>query len=386
MASFPDANGLGSSGPVDVAAPHAVRMTTYAHDSTARTIIAFWTTGAGSAACRVARVPVSADDALARHLAQALDRLSDLIWSSYSDPGSVDLVPDNLTRTVRRPNMPVSLMVRVAEDPVEEAAHVVGRLLVEIGSPTLTDAVAREVLADCAAVRAAERGDLGGRAQQGVAHSRWDAPAAQVARAHAVMHAVPLGSERLFTDVEPTAAAVAAIDWLRAAAAVTSRLTGHAPADVLALAEVCGDTVLGVARKVLELLDRDGGRPALHVARDLLSGAFLAGNGIVQAGPRLGRATTVPPGTDPDDEVERFGDLVEVEDLVCTAVHPKEPGRSLLEGVIAGIQGCFEVYLDAVTERERPDPDPRLTGPQWSEEVRRRSDADVRAATQSAGV
>ena len=98
-----------------------------------------------------------------------------------------------------------------------------------------------------------------------------------------------------------------------------SRAGGDAPADVLELAEACGDTVLGVARKVLELLERDGGRSALHVASDLLSGAFLAGDGVLQAG------------------------------------------------------------------RERPDPDPRLTGPQWAEEVRRRSDADVRAATLSAG-
>ncbi|MDQ4115650.1 MAG: hypothetical protein M3235_01670 [Actinomycetota bacterium] len=360
-------------------------MTTYAHDAVARTIVAVWTTGAGSAACRVARVPTSTGDPLARHIAQALDRLSMLVWGTYADPGP-ELRPEALERCMRRPNLPVSDLLRIADDPLEEAAHAVGRLLAEAGSPTMVDAVVRELRADCAAVRAAERGELTGRAQQAVGVCRWVAPDVQVARAHALLHAIPLGSERLFTEVEPTAAAVAAIDWLHAAAAVTSALTGHGATDVLALADALDGKVRLLAARVLQLCSDGGGRAALDVIHDLLSGAFLAGDGVLRAGPRLERAVVAESGAvEPDAEVEGFGDLVDVENLVTTVVHPKDPGRNLLEGLIMGIQGCFEVYLDEITERERPDPDPRLTGPHWAEEIRQRFDAEVRATVAPAG-
>lgn len=56
----------------------------------------------------------------------------------------------------------------------------------------------------------------------------------------------------------------------------------------------------------------------------------------------------------------------------------------MLDGILAGTQGCFEVYLEEIIVRERPDPDPRLTGPHWAEEVRQRFDAELPEVVQAA--
>ena len=63
---------------------------------------------------------------------------------------------------------------------------------------------------------------------------------------------------------------------------------------------------------------------------------------------------------------------------VTTLLDPREPGRALLEGILEGVQASFEVYLEEIADAEVPDPDPRLTGPQWTEEIRQRFDTEVR--------
>ena len=55
----------------------------------------------------------------------------------------------------------------------------------------------REVETECAAVRSAIDGDLTGRAQQAVTRIRPECDDGQYAAAQALLHEIPMGSERL---------------------------------------------------------------------------------------------------------------------------------------------------------------------------------------------
>jgi hypothetical protein len=105
---------------------------------------------------------------------------------------------------------------------VEESAHRVGRALHELGRTALTNQVTAELRAELRAVEQAELGDLSGRGQQAVVLTRADASPAQVAAADRLLHKDPLGSSALMSDLDPTAAAVAAAHWLDASAAVAA--------------------------------------------------------------------------------------------------------------------------------------------------------------------
>ncbi|MDN5916650.1 MAG: hypothetical protein L0I76_16360 [Pseudonocardia sp.] len=333
-------------------------MTTYAHDPIASTIVAAWPTGAGSLARRVARVPTHVDDEGARHLAQALDDFSARAWLGYTDPGLVAVEPTVVARALTRPNLPCDGILHFSEDPVEEAAHAVGRHLTGIGTSGFREAIGREVAAECDAVCAAERGDLSGRAQQAVALSRADASPVQVAAADALFQEIPMGCERLFTDVEPTAASVAGTHWLQAAAEVTGTLCDRDPEQVLALADEINGGSRMVARRVLSQLVE---RSAQDVVGDLIRAAVLASRGYL---------TIRPEGLE--------------EEPVVTLLDPACPGRCLLEGIVDGIQACFTVYLDEVTARERPGRDAKWSGLDWAEEVRQRFDGAVRGVAVAA--
>ncbi|MBW0101949.1 hypothetical protein [Pseudonocardia sp. KRD291] len=344
-------------------------MTTYAHHPSASTIVATWPTGAGSVADRVTRIPATCEGAGARHLAQALDRLSEHLWIAYTTPGTDGTdEPDavRLAAILRRPNMPVGDLLRIAEDRRDEAAHTVGRLLAEIDDRGCREAVVREVEAECHAIRSAMAGDLTGRAQQAVTRIRRDVLTCQFTAAHALLHDVPMGSEFLFTEVEPVAASVAALEWLGAAVLVTARLDGSTSAvQLLAHAQLVSERDLRIAIAVLDhhVTNAEG------VVRDLLQEALFAAAGYF-----VGSADE---NLDEDPQLHggRAG---------STVLDPAEPGRSLLEGIIQGIQSCFEVYLDETTARECPDPDPRLTGPHWAQQVRQRFDAELREVVQKA--
>lgn len=350
-------------------------MTTYAFHPSAATIVAIWPTGAGSLAHRVTRVPRTCDDARARRLAQALDRLSEQTWFAYTTPGTDEPDTARLTALLRRPNMPIGDLLRIADDDRDEAVHGVGRLLREIDDRGCREAVVRELETECAAVRSAIAGDLTGRAQQAVTLLRGNVNRVQFASAHALLHSVPMGSELLFTDVEPVAAAVAALEWLGAAVLATARLA-ESPSSLhlLARAQLASERDLGVAMAVF----RHPVSNAEGVVRDLIQEALLAAAGYFVVDPKaqLDGGHTDDHGDD--------GELDGGHGVARTVLDPVAPGRSLLEGILAGIQGCFEVYLEEITIRERPDPDPRLTGPHWAEEVRQRFDAELRDVVHTA--
>ncbi|MBP2366710.1 hypothetical protein [Pseudonocardia parietis] len=351
-------------------------MTTYAHHPSAATIVATWPTGAGSLAHRVARVPRTCDDVRARRLVQALDRLSEQIWSAYTAPETDQPDAARLTALLRRPDMPVGELLRSAENNGEEAAHGVGRLLAEIDDRGCREAVIREIETECSALRSAIAGDMTGRAQQAVTRIRRDVDPDQFASAHALLHSVPMGTELLFTDVEPVAASVAALEWLGAAVLATGRLTESSSSlRLLARAQLASERDLGTAMAVL----RHPVANAEGVVRDLLQEALFAAAGYFVVDPNhvFGEEPALDDLTDDGGIDGGYG-------VARTVLDPREPGRSLLEGILAGIQGCFEVYIEEITARERPGPDPRLIGPHWAEEVRQRFDAELREVVHTA--
>lgn len=243
-----------------------------------------------------------------------------------------------------------------------EAAHQVGRLVHPTPGRALREAVLREVAVEAEAVRSAAGGDLGGRAQQAVTHPRPDAAEVGLITAHALLYDDPLGPAELFTAVEPHAAAVATLRWLRAAAVCTAALAGHTVHDVVALAEAIEHEDLRVARRVLELV---ADMTDAEVVRDLLHEAMFAARGYFVVCPDR------PPEPDlPGDEHRHRA--------VSTVLDPREPERGLLSGLVRGVHGCFRVYIDEVTARERPGVDPRLTGPVWAAQLRERFCTQVR--------
>ncbi len=341
-------------------------MTIYGHDPTASAIVATWATGDGAVVHRVARVPPAWDHESARRAAGALTRLSARLWLAYAEESVHEVPIGRLPDAVRRPHQPFGDLLRRDADDRMEAAHDVGRIVSRAPGRAFRDAIVRDVAAEGEAVRSADRGDLSGRAQQAVEHPRPHVPDAQLAAAHALLHGDPLGPPELSTTVEPTAAGVAALRWLRAASTSTATLVGHEPADVIALAEAIEHEDLRVARFALAMLP---GNSESDVVWDLLHEAVLAGRG---------RLVVCPDRYSAAEETDEVGHRV-----ITTVLDPREPGRSLVSGLVRGIHGCFRVHIDEISTRERPDLDPRLAGPAWAGELRARFCDEVRAAMRS---
>jgi hypothetical protein len=296
-------------------------MTTYAYDPSTAHVLATWPTGAGASARTVARLNARTPEPRGLHLVQALTALSSLAWMAYTDPGTVDLLPAPALRALRRPHLPRAGLLYREGDPLLDAAHDVGRELVAVGSAGVTRAVVDDVTADLDAVERALRGDLGGRARQAVALTRLDASPLQVAAADGLLHEVPMGSERLFTEVEPIAAVVAAAHWLAAAVEVTLARTGiDAVRDLLqAYTDIEGADV-ETAAVVVDLLDE--GNPPLPVTRCLVQAALLTARGMI-----LARKD------DPTDEPQ------------FTLLDPARPAPCLLERLVRATQACGMVHM-----------------------------------------
>ncbi|SFM88417.1 hypothetical protein SAMN05216207_1004101 [Pseudonocardia ammonioxydans] len=348
-------------------------MTTYAHDATTSIIVATWPTGDGAAAQKIARVPRNWSAEHARRTAGILTRLSAHLWHAYSEQTVEEIRPFRLVEAVRYPKRPVGSLIESMEDDGVEAAHQLGRIVSLAPGRAFRDAVVREVRAEIDAVLDADVGVLDGRAQQTVAHVRPDASETHLLTAHSLLRADPLNPWGLLTSIEPNAAATAALRWLRAAGELVSTLVGHPVADVVALAEAIGHEDLQVTRNVL---DRGPGQPDDELVRHLLQEAVLAGRGYFLLCPD-GREPADPGGAGAGGEHRHR--------VVTTVLDPAEPGRCLVDGLIRGIQGCFRVYADETTTRERPDVDPQRTGPEWMTELRTRFSDELRHAVRTDG-
>ncbi|MFE4520376.1 hypothetical protein ACFRMQ_40220 [Kitasatospora sp. NPDC056783] len=218
-------------------------MTRYSIDPDRRELIATWGTGEGDLATRVASLPAGAGTSVLLGLARALSHLSEAAWRTYTHPASAagSLEPNSegwrreqergrfgeVADAIAKPNLPSGGAMIVSYSRLLESAHQVGRTLHDLDNPELTKLVLAEAATELAAVENAELGDLTGRAQQAVLLSRENASPVQVAAANRLLEQDPFGSSELFSQVDPTAAAVAAAHWLAAAAEVTADISGH---------------------------------------------------------------------------------------------------------------------------------------------------------------
>ncbi|MEQ3553247.1 hypothetical protein WIS52_22485 [Pseudonocardia nematodicida] len=342
-------------------------MTTYAHDPARSAIVATWPTGDGHLAQQVARVPRNASDELARRTAAALTTFSARLWESYGELTAHEIRPFRLIEAVRHPGLPAGGMQSITGDDRAEAAYLVGRILARAPGRAFADAVLAEVRTEIDAVLDADDGALRGRSRQAVVHPRPDAPADQVITAHSLLYDDPLGPRALLTEVEPHAAGLALLRWLRAAAEHVAGLVGHSVDDVVALAEAIGHEDLAVARYVLR--DRDA-TDELTVL-EMLQEAVLAGRGRLLVCPDADG-----PAVGSDEHRHR---------VAGTVLDPREPGASLVGGLIRGLQGCFHVYVDEIRSRERADTDIANPGSEPDDELRARFDDEVRFAVRTSG-
>jgi hypothetical protein len=229
----------------------------------------------------------------------------------------------------------------VPYDPVEEAAHRIGRSLHEITTPDVTAAVIADVEAELAAVERAELGDLTGRAQQAVTLTREDVSPVQVAAADQLFAEHTLGTDDLFLHYDPTAACVAAAHWLTAAAEVVADLSGIPASDVLERADRIEALPYTTPTLVIEMVT-DGRTPADAVMTLILE-AMLVADG--QLSPQSAAVDDVA------DAVQR-GEFAPIR---LTTIDPKRPARDLLEDLLAGIRGCQLLYEAQATEEDDAD-------------------------------
>ncbi|MGW7584689.1 hypothetical protein ACWGKU_06270 [Kitasatospora sp. NPDC054768] len=270
-------------------------MTRYSVDPERHELIATSGTGEGDLATRIVALPANAQLSTLLGLARALTHLSEAAWRTYTHPASAassiepnsegwrrseernsfDEVPD----AIARPNLPQDGMLDVSYSPLVESAHRAGRALHTLDDQKLTDAVLAETATELAAVENAELGDLTGRARQAVLLSREGASPVQVAAADRLLEQNPFGPAALLTEIDPTAAAVAAAHWLAAAAEVTAETTGRSPTTLLLEADDIEALPHETPTLVLELLEAGISpydavtglvRHALHIADGLL--------------------------------------------------------------------------------------------------------------------
>ncbi|MEU4117841.1 hypothetical protein AB0F71_25515 [Kitasatospora sp. NPDC028055] len=229
-------------------------------------------------------------------------------WRREGERKAFDEVPS----AINQPNLPQDGMLDVEYSPLVESAHRAGRALHTLGNADLTAAVLAETSTELTAVENAQLGDLTGRARQAVLLNREGASPVQVAAADRLLQQDPFGPAALFTEIDPTAAAVAA-HWLAASAQVAAAASGHSATSVLLEAGASPyDAVTGLVRHALHIAD--GLLPDPASLREQLEGiddAFAQHTG---------------PDTDPEDTGLRL-----------TPLDPQRPAPDLLEDLLAGI-------------------------------------------------
>ncbi|WP_131770857.1 hypothetical protein, partial [Candidatus Protofrankia californiensis] len=349
-------------------------MSRYAYDPGRRALVVSWATGTGDLAATVAALPAATAEGDALRLAEQLTFLAAAAWRTYTHPASA--TPSlrvgsegwrrdsdrkafaDVRAAIRHPHLPRNGTVLQSYVVVDEAAHRVGRALHPIGSQDLTERIIADVSAELDAVEQAERGDLVGRARQAIALTRADASPIQVAAADEILADNPFGDTRLFTEVDPTAAAVAAAHWLHAAATVTAHHTGLGPTQVLIEADNIEALPHESPTVVLERIAT--GQTARHAVLTLIADAMTVAEGAIP---------------DLDAFLAEVEDAHECADALgepggglrdarmpqrLTPLDPARPATDLLEDLLAGVRGCWLLYRDS---SDIPDPDPDTAAP-----------------------
>jgi hypothetical protein len=346
-------------------------MTSYAFDSARRVLVGTWSTGWGNVAVTVADLPTAIADETALHLARELSGLAGVLWRCYTHPASASPSLDVNTEGWRRqgerdafsrvaaaiqgPNLPSAGGLLVSYSPVVERSHRVGRALHEIGAPDLTEQVVCEVKAELNAVEQAELGDLSGRAQQAVALSRADVSPAQVAAADHLLDGDLFGGIELFTNVDPTAAAVAAAHWLAAAADIAAEVSGLESARVVVEADNIEALPHETPTRVLEGMD-SGFTPYQVVTKLVRDAMDVAGGQIPD--PETIADLVARAGRDAkrfgQDDPERLR-LALLSEIRATPLDPSRPAVDLLEDLLSGMHGCWLIYQEYANEPDDDD-------------------------------
>ncbi|MEV0620563.1 hypothetical protein AB0I81_45075 [Nonomuraea sp. NPDC050404] len=392
-------------------------MTRYAIDRARNTLTAQWGTGIGDLATTVAELPGRFPYHDVLRLADLLTRLSQTCWRCYTHPaGAADAhgpgsigwhrlrerdafaaVLTTLAAPDRRATDPTSeqpcseppgngppasesptprppASAPPADGPpadgppadgpatkVGNAAHAVGSALRALGSTRLTEYVTTDVTAELAAIEQAERGDLTERAQQAVTLTREDASPLQIAQADILLRHDPLAAEALITQIDPTAAAIAAAHWLYAAVAVTARHTGTHPVQVVVAADQRTKPLATESLTDVIAVIGAGGRPrhvvmtlirnALHIAEGHLYGITDARHRITAAEQLIDQAQADHPGLDLGPDTVH---------LPLTSLDPARPAPDLLENLLHGIRSCHRFFERHGNHRTD---DPQREGP-----------------------
>ncbi|WP_309117712.1 hypothetical protein [Saccharothrix sp.] len=197
----------------------------------------------------------------------------------------------------------------------------------------------------------------------------------QVAAADALLHEEPLGTRRLFQDVDPTAAAVAAAHWLQAAANVAAEVSGGDPTEVVMEADDIEALPVETPTLVLERLN--AGESPREVVLDLIDEAMAVAEGrLPDPSALLERIEEA------DDLAERYGADQELREQLMpiriTALDPRRPAHDLLEDLLSGIHGCQLVhssYADLDEDDDFDEDDDLDQDDDTDEAVDRRSEA-----------
>jgi hypothetical protein len=328
----------------------------------------------------VVAIPAAVPDAEALALVNSLNDLSRVVWRTYTHPASAAgddgevntegwrreqyrAAFSGVGQALRQPNLPNGGGMLVSYNPVEECAHRVGRALHRVGNDGLAEAVAADVAAELQAVEAAECGDLSERARQAILLTRADASPVQVAAADQLLAEDPFGGEQLFTEIDPTAAAVAGAAWPAAAAAVAGEACEMDPTRVVVEADNIEALPHASPTEVLELIDL-GLTP-----EDAVLGM-------------VGRAMRAADGEIPDLE-ELLAKVAEASELAekyghndpelfakllprLTPLDTSRPATDLLEDLLTRIHGCYLLYQEAQPSGlDDLDPDAEITDEEY---------------------
>ncbi|MFC4010165.1 hypothetical protein ACFOY2_23260 [Nonomuraea purpurea] len=334
-------------------------MTRYAIDRAGNTLIAQWSTGSGNSAAIVADLPRHLLLREVMPLAASLTELSQVCWRCYTHPASAadHYGPDSLRSQRERERerealvhvLPAMTTSRGAAKGfttnVERAAHATGHILRTLDAPELTVDVVTEVGIELAAIEQAELGDLSERAQQAVVLTREDVSPLQLSQADTLLRRQPLGSPELFTQIDPTAAAIAAAHWLHAAVTIAAQRTGTHPAQVVAAADrhdkphvvTCLTDLMGAITA--------GGRPR-DAVMSLIRHALDVAEGHTRGIDDLRHRITTAEKTIEKARVDHpdLGLTPDTVDISLTPLDPSRPAPDLLENLLNGIQSCWRLY------------------------------------------
>jgi len=165
-----------------------------------------------------------------------------------------------------------------------------------------------------------------------------------------------LGGDALFTDVDPTVAAVAAAHWLYSAAEVVSEISGIDATSVVVEADNIEALPHETPTAVLE--EVAAGRAPHRVVTKMIRDAMCVAEGRVpDAVDLIGRVAELVELAgryEPDDPKLRETLLKQMR---ITPLDPTRPAVDLLEDLLEGIHACWLLYQEYYEDDEDGDAD-----------------------------